>query len=174
MLLLKHFKIDTNCVVTFQKTVMQFSKSNPESVTVKTNRSGYENHVTKSKQHKYSDLQTPDGKRKVVPTDDAYEDMDPTHVYSILEPGSDKRLPVKMVTDKNSSLKTDPNQIYFVLEPGSNKVKPYIQKPTESKSFDRSSGHTYFVLEVNKDAPETEAYAISDIKHDYFILEREK
>lgn len=93
------------------------------------------------------------------------------NIYNILEPGSNRRLPVTMLSLEEKHLKPDPNQIYFVLEPGSNKVKPLI--PDNFATLKRVDNHVYFVLDpATTEFDDCNAYAVSDLEDVYFFLER--
>lgn len=112
---------------------------------------------------------------------DAYEDLDTEErlsAYCIIEPGTSKRLQVKMVDKTRQALSCDASHIYFVLEPGSNKVTPIFQNIANgSGSLQMDSEHTYFVLEATaeEELPFVEAYAINDISTEplYFVLEKQ-
>lgn len=159
----------------------------------------YEDVLPGDKTHKYSNLGVNVSKNTcaTINTTDSYEDFAPgqskhsnkenresSHTYFILEPGSDKKLPVKAVENSEEMVPCDPNHVYFILEPGTNKVKIVPQNMTEKygkgaseQTFDKDSGHTYFILEPtteSADDSETMPYAVNDIVtgHNYFILEK--
>lgn len=104
------------------------------------------------------------------------DETDESHDYFILEPGSDKRLPVKpLLKSKSDSIPRDPGHVYFVLEPGTNRVKPISQYfPNNDATND--SEPIYFVLEPMTETNETEtlAYAVNDVADNpsYYILEK--
>lgn len=153
-----------------------------------------------TKIHRYSDLEAnsfPDksGNNTQAPTTESYEPFSlgpqktnqekrlSNHEYFILEPGSDKRLPVKMLENKVDTLSRDPGHLYFILEPGTNKVTPLSQSSSAScskyssgQSDKRDSGHIYFVLEPMAETDDSEnlAYAVNDVatSPSYFILEK--
>ena len=114
---------------------------------------------------------------------DAYEDLDTrgkrfsNHTYSIVEPGSQTRLQVKMVDKIQKTVSSDASHIYFVLEPGSNKVLPVFQNTVEGKSrLEMKEDHTYFVLQPIEESGNTQSaipYAVNDVEdHAYFVLEK--
>lgn len=146
------------------------------------------------KGHSYSDLEVKGSNKndKMTKTPANYEAFSPgkqtycenkrvsNHEYFILDPGSDKRLPVKMLENKSGTLHSDPSLVYFILEPGTNRVTPVPQNFKEGKipgqSTDEEQGHIYFVLEPMADTADSDtlAYAVNDISesHTYFILEK--
>ena len=97
------------------------------------------------------------------------------HAYCLVEPGTNKRLPVRPVNKTPEEIRSDTENVYFVLEPGSDKVvmvnacaPMYVpEKPAKN--------HIYFILEPNaiEDTGTTEPYAVNDLstEHTYFILE---
>lgn len=158
----------------------------------KETRQRYEQCSVGKQTHKYSDLddKTSGKNTDKKTTNHSYEPFAPgnltkkqdtieNHDYFILEPGSDKRLPVKQLECKTETLERDPGHVYFILEPGTNRVKPVSQYFADNEARNsnyQETGHTYFVLEPMTETNESEtlAYAVNDVATNpsYFILEK--
>lgn len=168
------------------------SDSAPEGI--KLDGQGYEDCIVGGKGHRYSSLEVKGSNKndKLTKTPVNYEAFSPgkqtycedkrvsNHGYFILEPGSDKRLPVRLLENKAGTLHSDPSHVYFILEPGTNRVTPVPQNfkkdDSPGQSTDEEQGHIYFVLEPMAETADSDtlAYAVNDIseRHTYFILEK--
>ncbi|XP_053377459.1 uncharacterized protein LOC123528940 isoform X2 [Mercenaria mercenaria] len=190
-----YMEIDEKKTRTFATPKQAISRTKADASADTSDGQRYEKCIVgNSKTHRYSDIKTEGSstsKTQNASTTNSYEPFSPgnpgnkqkkrvsNHEYFILEPGSDKRLPVKPFESKSDTLPFDPGHVYFKLEPGTSKVTPVFQNTMKdtSSSNGRDSGHIYFVLEPMAESADSEnlAYAVNDVatSSSFFILEKD-